>query len=171
MISETELQKEFDKAVHIFLKTEIERRSIADKIAQVRVFDRGSKLVIEEEGKESIEIIPKEHVSSAVIGNKYSRLSDFNMIKAFFEALAQKTADQQTGSVIEELRTHAGHQVDAKGDILGGLIEAAKKLRESGSGPDLVLIIHPRLQEKLALAMMNDPKRAEILKKLLSEEG
>lgn len=80
-------------------------------------------------------------------------------------------ADQQTGSVIEELRTHAGHQVEAKGDILGGLIEAAKKLRESGSGPDLVLIIQPRLQERLALAMMNDPERAEILKKLLSEEG
>ena len=171
MISETDLQKEFDKAVHVFLKREIERRSMADKLTRVRVFDRGSKLVIEEEGKEPIEIIPKEHVSSAVIGNQYSRLSDFDMIKAFFEVFAQKMADQQTGSIIEELRTHAGHHVNAKGDILGGLIEAAKKLRESGSEPDLVLIINPRDQEKLALAMMNDPKRAEILKKLLSEEG
>lgn len=46
MISETELQKEFDEAVHMFLKREVERRSMAYKIAQVKVFDRGSKPVI-----------------------------------------------------------------------------------------------------------------------------
>ncbi|MFA5364719.1 MAG: hypothetical protein WC325_06000 [Candidatus Bathyarchaeia archaeon] len=170
MISEAELKKEFDKAVHLFIKREIDRRSLANKLAQVRTFDKGSKLVIEREGKPPIELIPEKHVSGAVLRNQYSQLSDFDMIKVFFETLAQKMADQQTGSLIEEMTTHAGHIVNAKGDILGGLIEAAKKLRENGFGPDLVLVLDPKLQEKLALAMMLDPDKAEVLRKLVSED-
>ena len=171
MITEVELKKAFDQAVHVFLREEIRRKSHANEIAQVKVFDKGSKLVIERDGEPSIEIEPKEHTSKALIRNEYILVSDFDMIRAFFETLATKMAENETKAIIEEMKSHAGHTVDAKGDILGGLIEAAKLLRKQAYGPDLVLIIDPRQHLKLQEAMKKDPERAELLKKLLSKSG
>lgn len=169
MITEIELKEAFNQAVHSFLFREIRRKSLANKVTEVKVFDKGSKLVVEREGKQPIEIEPKEHASKALIKNEYILYSDFDMIKTFFETLATKAADQETEAIIEEMKSHAGHEVDAKGDILGGFIEAAKLLREKGYGPDLVLIIHPKQHLKLIKALEKDPERAELLKKLLSK--
>jgi len=171
MIAENELKAAFDKAVHSFLLKEVRRKSLANKVGEVTVFDKGSKLVIEKEGKLPIEIEPKEHTSKALIRNEYIRHSDFDMIREFFDTLATKMADQETKSIIEEMQTHAGTKVDAKGDILGGLIEAAKQLRKQGGSPDLILIIHPKQHAELVKALERDPRRAELLKKLLSKEG
>jgi len=171
MITEVELKSVFDQAVHSFLREEIERKSLANKIAEVKVFDKGSKLVVEREGEPSVELEPKEYTSKAIIRKEYILHSDFDMIRVFFETLATKMADQQTNALIEEMKTHAGLQVDAKGDILGGLIEAAKQLRKKGHDPDFVLIINPKLLNKLAKALERDPERAELLKKLLSKKG
>jgi len=172
MITESRFKEAFDRAVHSFLNEEIERRSLASKISTVKTFDKGSKLIVERSGEEPIELEPKEYVSSAIIRNEYIRLSNFDMIRAFFQTLATKMADQQTGSIIEEMITHAGTKIDARGDILEGLIEAAKKLRENGHGPDLVVIMNPDLQMKLIESMQKNPERAELLRKLLSgEEG
>ena len=171
MITEVELKEVFDQAVHSFLFEEIRRKSLASKIAEVKVFDKGSKLVIEREGEPPIEIEPKEHTSKALIRKEYILNSDFDMIRVFFETLAIKMADQETKALIEEMKTHAGHKVDAKGDILGGLIEAAKQLRKEGHDPDFGLIINSKLLNKLAKALERDPERAELLRKLLSKKG
>lgn len=170
MITEVELKEAFDQAVHTFLFEEIRRKSLGNKISEVKIFDKGSKLVVEREGEPPIELDPEEHTSKALIRNEYVLASDFDMIRVFFDTLATKMADQQTKAIIEEMKTHAGHKVDAKGDILGGLIEAAKLLRKQGHGPDLILIIHPKQHLKLLEAIKKDPKRAELLKKLLSKQ-
>lgn len=169
MITEVELKETFDQAVHSFLFEEIRRKSLADKIGAVRVFNKGSKLVVEREGEPSLEIEPKEHTSNALIRNEYISGSDFDMIRAFFETLATKMADQETKAMIEEMQTHAGTKVDAKGDILGGLIEGAKQMRKKGHIPDTI-IVHPKLLGKLEIALKEDPERAELLKRLLDKE-
>jgi hypothetical protein len=170
MINEFQLEKEMEKAINNFVKREIEKRSKVKEIAQIKYFDKGSKLLIERNGKAPIEIVPEKYVARAVLNNDYLRRSDFDMVKAFFSRLAEKMAEQQFNSLVEEMGTHAGHHVEAKGDILGGYIEAAKKLRENGYEDDLILIMDPKLQEKFALSMMLDPERAEILKKLVHKE-
>jgi len=171
MITEFDLKKAFDQAVHSFLLEEIDRKSLAREIADVKVFDKGSKIVVEREGGPTVEIEPKMYTSKLLLSREYIRRSDFDMIRAFFETLATKMADQETKAIIEEMQTHAGTTIDAKGDILGGLIEAVRQLKKQGHDPDLVLIIHPEQYKKLVKTMEEDPKRAELLKNLLSKKG
>ena len=171
MITEVEFKKAFDQAVHSFLLEEIRRRSLANKIGEVKVFGKGSKLVVEREGEPPIEIEPKEHTAKAILRKEYILHSDFDMIGAFFETLATKMADQQNRAIIEELVTHAGTKIDAKGDILGGLIEAAKQMRKKGYVPEApALIANREVLSKLRKALEDDPERAELLRKLLSKE-
>lgn len=167
MIQNVELERAFDEAIHSFLLEEIERKSIASKIAQVTVFDKGSKVIIEREGEAPIEIEPKEYSSRTLIRKEYIIHSNFDMIRALFESLATKMADKRDRAMIEELATHAGTEIDAKGDVLGGLIEAVTEMQKKGHSPDTI-IASPDFVRKLHKALEEDPERAESLKKLLS---
>jgi len=171
MITEVEFKNAFKRAVHSFIKKEIRRKSLANKIGEVKVFDKGSKLVIERDGESPIELEPKKHEAKAMLKNEYIRHSDFDMIRTFFETLANKIADQENKSIIKELETHAGTKINAKGDILGGMIEAAKQFRKKGIVPEEpVLIASTAVLNKLKKALEDDPERAELLRKLLSKE-
>jgi len=171
MITEVEFKKAFEQAVQSFLKDEIRRKSLANKIGEVKVFDKGSKLVVEREGEPPIELEPKEYKAKAMLRKEYILHSDFDMIRTLFETLATKMADQQNRAIIKELETHAGTQIDAKGDILGGMIEAAKQMRKKGIVPEKpALIASSDVLNKLKKALEDDPERAKLLKKLLSKE-
>lgn len=171
MITEVELVELVNQAVHSFLLEEIERKSLARKIAEVKIFAKGSKIVIERAGKSSVKIEPKQLVSKAMIRKEYILNSDFDMIRAFFQTLATKMANQESKAIIKEMKDHAGLHVDAKGDILGGLIEAAKQLRKHGHDPKgrACLIISQKTAIELEKALKRDPKRAKLLRKLLSK--
>jgi len=171
MITEVEFKNAFKHAVQLFLKEEIRRKSLANKIGEVKVFDKGSKFVVEREGKPPVELEPKKYEVKAVLKNEYVRHSDFDMIKVFFETLSNKMVDQQDQATINELAAAAGTKIDAKGDILGGMIEAAKQMRKKGIVPEKpLLIVSPDVLDKLKKALDDDPERAKLLRKLLSKE-
>jgi hypothetical protein len=169
MITELELKKAFDEAVRTFMFEEIGRKSIGREISDVKFFDKGSKLVITREGKEQVEIEAKEHTVAATIGHEYLRNSDFDMVRAFFETLATKMADRETQEIIDEMVAHAGTQINAKGDVLGGIIEAVKEMKKKGHDPDTI-IANPETLRKLQIAMEANPEKAQLLRKLLAKE-
>ena len=168
MLAEAELKKAFSKAVNSFLLREIERRSLAREVAEVKPFDLGGRLVIEREGAPPIEIEPQKFTSQATLPNEYVRHSDFDMIRGFYESLASKMASLESQAMIREMSTNAGTKIDAKGDILGGFIEAAKQMREKGHLKDLKIIASREVINKLGRALQEDQERAKLLKKLLS---
>jgi hypothetical protein len=168
MLTETEFNKAFKKAVNSFVLREIERKSLARQIAEVKPFDLGGELVIEREDAPRIEVEPQEFTSYATLPNEYVRQSDFDMIRAFFENLAHKMANLESQAMIREMTTKAGTKIDAKGDILGGFIEAAKQMREKGNLGDLEIIANQKVIDKLGRALQEDQERAKLLRKLLS---
>lgn len=85
MLTEVGLVKVFDQAVRSFLLKEIERKSLAREIAEVKAFDFGSKFVIEKEGAPPIEIEPQELQSRATLANEYIKHSDFDMVGRFLK--------------------------------------------------------------------------------------
>lgn len=134
----------------------------------IRYFDRGTKWIIERDGEDPIEFDLKEHTAKVLIKKENYIESNFEMIIAMFEHLADKISEQQFGEVIKTLQESAGHKIDAKGDFLGGLMEAVEKIQvEKGSKP--ILILHPKMTEKLALEILKNPERAEKLRKLIEE--
>jgi hypothetical protein len=168
MYIEDNYKQVFDRLVNAFILEEINHKGLAGKVGQVKYFDQGSKWIIERDNESPVVIEPKEYVSKAFIKNDAFVNSDFDTVRAFLENLADKMVDQQNKAIIEEMTKNAGLHVDAKGDILGGLIESAKQLRKiHGHDSDLLIIINPKQVEKLAKAMMDDPKRAEELKGLV----
>lgn len=187
MITDIELKKAFDKAVKSFLYDEIKRQSLADKIGTVEEFDDGDILIIERKNEPPIKIETKEYTSKSLIEDKYSLTSDFDMIRALFQNMADKLVNQQNTAIVEELEKHAGMNVDAKGDILGGVIEALEQMNAKGIFSPISIIkgiqdpiIESRyfpdmingskgIIEKLDKAIEDDSKKAEILKSLLSK--
>jgi len=169
MLTENELKEAFDAAVRAFLVREIERRSLARKISSVKVFDNGSNFVIEREGQKPVEIQTKEITAKAVLKNEYLRKADFEMVRGFFENLADQIANAENRDMIEALQNNAGIQVDAKGDILGGLIESLRIMRKRGLHGQPTLIISPEGMQKLKEAVEKDPERGRILEKLAKE--
>ena len=170
MLTDDELRRAFDLGVRDFLMREIDKGSLARKISNVKVFDKGSSFVVEREGQTPVEIETREITAKAVLRNEYLRTADFEMVKAFFENLANQISNAESNSMLEELKNNAGVQVNAKGDILGGLIESLEIMRRRGfHGPPTLIISHEGM-EKLKEATDKDPERAKILKKLAEEE-
>jgi hypothetical protein len=91
------------------------------------------------------------------------------MVRAFFETLATKMADRETQEIIDEMVAHAGTQINAKGDVLGGIIEAVKEMKKKGHDPDTI-IANPETLRKLQIAMEANPEKAQLLRKLLAKE-
>jgi hypothetical protein len=79
MITETELKEAFDSAVQDFLINEIKSKSLAYKIGNVKVFDKGANFVVEKEGQTPVEIKTKEIIAKAVLRNEYLIKADFEM--------------------------------------------------------------------------------------------
>lgn len=169
MITEAELREAFNSAIQDFLITQIQSKSLAGQIGTVKVFDHGSNFVIEREKEAPIEIKTKEITAKAVLKNEYLRTADFDMVRGFFEHLSDKIAGAESRDIIETLKNNAGIQVDAKGDILGGLIESLRTMRKRGIRGRPTLIISPEGMEKLRKAAEKDPERAKLLEKLASE--
>jgi hypothetical protein len=170
MISEEESKQVFSELARSFLFEEIRQKSLADKIAEIKIFDKGSTWYIEREGEPAIVLEPKEYVSSAFVKHESIINSDFDTVRAFYEILAKKMRDQQDKDLIQEMSEKAGLHVDAKGDILGGFIESAKQLREhNGYDDDLLLVISPEVGKKLSEALMKDPDRAKLFKELVNK--
>jgi len=166
--SEWKFNKIFDEKIPKFLFKKLEEYSRVKEFVSVKYFDRGTKWIIEREGEDPIELNLQEHSAKVLIKKENYIESNFEMIIAMFEHLADKMAEQQFGEIIKTLQESAGHEIDAKGDFLGGLIEAVEKIQvKNGSKP--ILILHPKMIEKLALEMLRDPERAEKLRKTIME--
>jgi hypothetical protein len=170
MITETELEEAFNSSVQDFLIKEIETKSLARHISSVKAFDKGSSFVVEREGEAPVEIQTKEVTAKAVLRNDYLRKADFEMVRGFFERLSDQIAGAESRDMIETLKNNAGIQVDAKGDILGGLIESLRTMRKRGFHGAPTLIISPEDMEELKKATEKDPERAKILEKLAKEK-
>jgi hypothetical protein len=172
LINEREIKQSFDRAVNTFIIEQIRKKSITEKIAKVKTFDRGSKWIIERKGAEPIVLEPKEHLVSGLIKDEAIINSDYEMVRASFENMADKLVNERDKEMLEEMRNKAGFKVDAKGDILSGLIEGAKKLREhNGYNDELILVISPEQSIKLKDALEKDPEKAKQFRELMSKKA
>jgi len=165
-VTDARIEEEFSKFIEEFLSTYLDKHSLARKISVVRKIDRGSGMIIQMQNGQEIYFGLKEVTSGSFLKDEFIQNSDFDIIRQFLIRLADNIANEETTMVLEELGKSAGHKIDAKGDILGGLIEAAERMKSSGHSPD-TLILHPNGCRKLEDAIRKDPKRAEILKRLL----
>jgi hypothetical protein len=118
MIIEGELLEALDLAFKDFLLKKIRKKSLAYKTGRLKIFDKGSKLLIEREGDSPVEILTKKITARIVLKNEYLRNSDFGMVKEFFASISDKIVDAESAEIIEALQRNAGIQVNSKGDIL-----------------------------------------------------